>query len=140
MVPGDYGRRAQVRGIWAFAAPRELTATAVVARTRTNAEEARAWRLESSFLLPCLLPANAVAHNDRPEIGEDYYLTSQFEPNVSVSDRRCFRQSTIGVTGQNFRFELLTKNVTKNGFDVVLRTWYDSRIYAAKASYIAFIQ
>lgn len=47
---------------------------------------------------------------------------------------------TPGHKTLNVRFELLSKNVTKDGFDIVLRTWNDSRIYAARASYIAFIQ
>ena len=40
----------------------------------------------------------------------------------------------------NLRFNLKTENVTAEGFDIVLRTWYDSRIYAEEVSYIAFIQ
>jgi hypothetical protein len=52
-------------------------------------------------------------------------------------------QTPTGISRQktlNVRFELLSKNITTDGFDIVLRTWNDSRIYAAKASYIAFIQ
>lgn len=131
---------------------------------------------------PCSLPSTAMPHLDRPDIGP-YHLTSDFIPNVSVQDRRCFRMSTIsvdekrfsavptislqltwldaitkdeteagapvlfqtpaGTFGQktlNVRFELLARNITREGFDIVLRTWNDSRIYAAKASYVAFIQ
>jgi hypothetical protein len=131
---------------------------------------------------PCFLSADISPHLDRRELGP-YFLTSEFVPNVSVADRRCFRQSTISVSdkafssvptvslqitwldaiiadateldvpvllttsrgvqipkGLNVRFELLAKNITRSGFDVVLRTWYDSRIYAAKVTYVAFIQ
>jgi hypothetical protein len=132
---------------------------------------------------PCVLSPDAVEHNDRADIGEPYYLTSDFRTRSSVEDNRCYRQAIVhvrhsfsqtprvslqlswmdaitaditdggnpilvgGINGEpriqkglNLRFDLKAENITKDGFDVVLKTWYDSRIFAADVSYIAFIQ
>lgn len=131
---------------------------------------------------PCALSSTAVERNDRPDIAQPYYLTSDFEPRKSIGDRRCFREAVASVRqtfsqaprvslqiawidartydetdagdpvligdgsgakvqkGLNLRFDLQADRITKDGFDVKLRTWGDSRIYAAQVSYTAFIQ
>ncbi len=131
----------------------------------------------------CILRPTALERNDRRDVGEPYYLTSDFVPHVSNPDERCYRTALAHVThsfskvprvslqlswidaitqdatedeipifvagqgGQpphskalNLRFSLRAENVSSDGFDVVLQTWNDSRIYAADISYIAFVQ
>jgi hypothetical protein len=118
------------------------------------------------------------------EIGEPYYLSSDFITDLAA-DSRCFRAVSIHVPARfsrtpivtsqiswldalsadstidgapilesvpsangpvfvprslNTRIEALVSNVSRNGFDIVIRTWFDSRIYRADVTYTAFIQ
>jgi hypothetical protein len=131
----------------------------------------------------CVPRAGLIARTDRPDLGEPYYLTSDFVPATTQADNRCYRTATTHVAhsfsavprvslqigwidartydemndgtpvivdagngrpptlrGLNIRLDLRALNVQRDGFDVVLRTWNDSRIYAAEVTYIAFIQ
>ena len=45
----------------------------------------------------CGLSPTAVERNDLPDVGEPYYLTSDFVPHASMQDRRCYRQSIVHV-------------------------------------------